>query len=387
MKVLIIPSWFPSQSNPYAGIFCVEQAKAMAQCYPNDEFYILNYGQDELLIDLKSPKQFLSKFKLKRKYKKGMNEISANLFQINMPVLTWNYRIGGFEYLVNRLIKDLKGVGFSIDLCHAHVAYPAGAIALKLKEHFGIPYVVTEHMAPFPFKHHLKNGKVEKKLMNAYSNAVSVIGVSPSMLKNMNAVHIPNVKYIPNVIDEEMFQIKKVNKKGNRIFSLGGLVERKGFQFLIKALSKVKEDFNCRIGGEGPFKRELEDMIEFYNLRDRISLLGSLTREQVLDEFQKADFFVLPSLYESFGVVYVEAMMTGLPVIATKCGGPENFVSEKSGVLCEPRDVNCLMETITSFLRSERHFNAEEIRESALEKFSKKVVCHEIYQEYLKCVV
>ena len=87
------------------------------------------------------------------------------------------------------------------------------------------------------------------------------------------------------------------------------------------------------IFGEGPERQKLEELVRINKMEKQIKLMGMQSRKVIADYLKECDCFVLASQTETFGVVYIEAMASGLPVIATKCGGPESFVNEENGVL------------------------------------------------------
>ena len=115
---------------------------------------------------------------------------------------------------------------------------------------------------------------------------------------------------------------------------------------LIRAFSKAFKDqpkVNLTIVGDGPEYNNLNNLIKTLKMEKQISLYGSANREEVKMLLQKSDAFVFSSQYETFGVVLIEAMACGLPVVATKCGGPESIIdSDKVGLLSEINEMNYL---------------------------------------------
>ncbi|MEM2604119.1 MAG: glycosyltransferase, partial [Candidatus Korarchaeum sp.] len=171
------------------------------------------------------------------------------------------------------------------------------------------------------------------------------------------------------------------------IFSLGALVPRKGFQYLIRAMPNVlreHHDVLCFIGGIGPYGKELRRIVRKLGLESKVKLLGFIPEDELSLWMNSCDVFVLPSLSESFGVVQIEAMACGKPVVATKNGGSEEIiVSEDYGLLCEPGDPDGLAERIAIALS--RGWDPDTIRSYALsfswENVVKRVV--DVYREVL----
>ena len=161
-------------------------------------------------------------------------------------------------------------------------------------------------------------------------------------------------------------------------------VERKGFRTLINAFAQVlRTNANVRleIGGDGPERKKLHELCKSLGIERSVLFLGSLSREQVRDALWRAHAFVLPSYLETFGVVLLEAMSTGLPVIATKCGGPEFFVDSKSGIIIEPGDEHGLAEAMQTVMHS-THYSAECIHRRIVDNFSEKVFAESLISVY-----
>jgi glycosyltransferase involved in cell wall biosynthesis len=109
---------------------------------------------------------------------------------------------------------------------------------------------------------------------------------------------------------------------------------------------------------------------------------GALTRAQAIQQMQACDIFILPSLGETFGIVLGEAMACGKPVIATRCGGPEYIVTEKTGILVAPRDVTALTDAIIFMLNAYSTFDPEHIRQSVLHRFGEASFLEAVASHY-----
>lgn len=103
-------------------------------------------------------------------------------------------------------------------------------------------------------------------------------------------------------------------------------------------------------------------------------MVGQKDKLEILDYLQNADVFILSSLKETFSVVCIEAMSQGVPVIATSCGGPEEFVEEKDGLLIKPNDVEALKEAIIKMVSTYRLYDRNLISDDCLKRFSPNVI-------------
>lgn len=171
---------------------------------------------------------------------------------------------------------------------------------------------------------------------------------------------------------EDMLRIKERYAGKKIIFSLGRLVEYKGFEYLIKAASLLSDDFVFLIGGTGPLKDSLQKNINDLGISERVVLLGYIPDEKVPDYFWACDLFVLSSIYktEAFAIVQIEAMSCGVPIVATRIEeSGVSWVNKQgiSGLNVPPRDAQSLADAIELIL-SDSELHANLVR-GALERY------------------
>jgi glycosyltransferase involved in cell wall biosynthesis len=130
-----------------------------------------------------------------------------------------------------------------------------------------------------------------------------------------------------------------------------------------------RPDVRLRIGGDGELHDSLAAQIRTLHLEDRVQLLGRLDRAAVVAELDACDALVLPSHIETFGVVLIEALARGRPVLATRCGGPESFVTPQDGELVARDDRDALAAGMTRLIARRNAFTPEELRARAIERF------------------
>ena len=244
-------------------------------------------------------------------------------------------------------------------LVHSHYWY-SGNVALKLKDYFEIPMVHNCHSLGRVKYEILKEDKppfadmrlLEEELILKRANAI--IASTPQEVKNiLDFYNIAgeNIELIRAGVDERLFKpiekmvaIKEIGLDfKNIILFVGRITKAKGLRILIKALAKVKREFNIElklfvIGGdvsntmhseiESNEKEYIKKLINKINLSDDVVFLGPIEREKLPYYYSVADICVVPSLYESFGLVAVEAMACGTPVIASKVGGLAHTIKD-----------------------------------------------------------
>lgn len=399
MNIFIIPSWYPSQGNPIAGIFFKEQASYIAELNANLNVGISLWGQSDPALMLNknltaSLKNFATAIVEKRTTE--INSLSNNLHEIKSPTLNWTHKIlaGNISKVVeanlHNFTKFEQRFG-KVDILHAHVSYPAGYVAMVLAEKFNIPYIITEHMGPFPFKAFITGkGKIYPKLAEPLRKANAVIAVSPTLAEDMAKSGFRRPSFIPNVINEDLFSIKTAAPPSPFIyFTLATVSQEKGFDDLLDAIAIVsgkRSDVVFEIGGGGSAAALYKRKAAALGIEKFIQWLGPLSREEASKRYQKCHAFVLPSHGETFGVVYAEALASGKPVIATRCGGPECIVDDSNGLFAEVKNSTDLAAQIIYMVDNYARYDAAKIRQGFEGKFSKKVVIPQIVGLYKSLV-
>ena len=254
--------------------------------------------------------------------------------------------------VVDRLIQKKQ---LTFDLIHAHFTWPSGNIGVRLKEKYGKPVIITIHENGEWFDQEVG---MDHPLINAaWCGANALIRVNrkdvPVLQRYNKCVYaIPNgfppaFHPVDTAIARERLGLSAEKKI---IFALGYLIKRKGFNYLIDAMKQIcsqRNDVTCYIGGVGSERGSLQGQIDRLHLMENVRLIGSVPSEVLSLWMNACDLFVLPSLSESFGVVQIEALACGKPVVATRNGGSEEVItSDEYGILVEPADSGDLAEKI-----------------------------------------
>ena len=392
LKVFIIPSWYPTNKNPIAGIFFREQAVALAESHLEIKVFVSAIHLYQL-----TPRNLTETIKNIFKFildSTSESIVSSRLIEVKSVALSWTDKL--FNGNLNRQFNIhernfLRAINLfgGIDIIHAHSISPGGYIAKLLSEKYKIPYVITEHVRPDLFG--VINGKVPLKTHQAIQNASAFFAVSPSLSKEIRQLGYKNVNYLPNMVNESIFKPKAFNtENGDFVFcTVSRMVSGKGIDDLLHAIHKVtkkNENITFKIGGDGPKFQEFIRLANQLGISNQINWLGNLSREGVLSAIQDSHAFVLPSHYETFGVVYAEAIACGKPIIATKCGGSECIVNKTNGVLINVSDVNALADAINNVVDNIDNFDSTKIREDFLNRFSFKKVIGDLYENYQRVI-
>jgi glycosyltransferase involved in cell wall biosynthesis len=401
MKILIIPSWYPWPDSPLRGIFCREQAVYIGQMRPDWAIAIAVWGQRRYTLSLCNPFKTLAVLAdfLHSKSKPHKRYLLPNVCEFHRPTLEWTkrWRQGNIEGMVRTCRKILQLVirDFgSLDLVHAHVTFPGGWIAMKLNLTDSIPYMITEHMGPFPFSEFCNaDGTIKEAIREPMRHARAVVAVSSTQAGQIANKGFPHPRVIPNMVDEDFFKLSTREKKIGEnfiFFSLTALSTSKGIRDLLQAVAifldglddSGRNRLEFRIGGGGEEAKSLKALAKGLKIGPWLRWLGPLPRTQTLEMFHSCDCFVLPSHMESFGLALLEALTCGKPVISTRCGGPEFMVTPRNGILVSRQNPTELARAMNEMFLNNKEYKGSLIRQRILEKFSKTVVTDQIETVY-----
>lgn len=414
MHVLIIPSeeFLPPQSH-LAGIFQKHQALALQQAG-------CKVGVISIRQSLSVP-MLLKAMLFKLVGKQPANELKDQsilslvgllvdkIFRVNQYITNEKIdelevlRIDGFYFLppskhTNHIgwVKAGKAIWKKYcalhgtpDIIHAHNAVYAGILANQISKQTGIPYCITEHSS-FVARN-LESGLIRNRIKKAYEQAAGFFVVSHFLGQKIDLLYDTKFKWkqIPNVLDPTIEKAPMLTEnlpmQPFLFISIGSLIPLKRHQDLIEAFHQqfaADEQVQLVIAGDGELKQALQSQIDRLGLQHRVQLTDRMNRQQVLQLIDRSHALVLCSGIETFGVVLIEALSRGKPVIATKCGGPESIVEESNGLLCPIGDINALSKAMLQIKDNYQQYLPASIRAAALQRYSQDAFAQQLIKEY-----
>ena len=273
--------------------------------------------------------------------------------------------------------KHIEKKWGKIDVICVHFGNMA-AYAECIKKMYGVPYIVVEHDSAILTKS-ITQKQLERQ-KRGYDGANAVIAVSAALKNELQKITKHQVEIIHNIVPDYMFVKNNRIKSNDEEFcfiSVGNLKKSKAFDLTIKAFSHVvKNNKNVKliIVGSGSEEMYLKELTAKCNIEDKVEFAGTISNRKLPELLTRCDCFVLPSKFETFGVVYIEAMACGLPVIATKCGGPEEFINEMNGVLLETDTPMELARIMEKFVENHREYDKKGIALAVEKQFSAEVI-------------
>jgi glycosyltransferase involved in cell wall biosynthesis len=292
-------------------------------------------------------------------------EVSRNLEVIRIPA--WRNRqdrTGAFEliaFIVSAILWTFRlFAGHTTRKPYATVAFfglPSGAVALMLKVFHRIPYVVSLRggdvpgFRPYDFGAYHK--MIRPLLRMIWKNASAIVANSAGLrdlaLQFDSRFEIP---IIPNGVDAERFRAETHENSYARIFSVGRIVYQKGLDLAMRALSGLKDlDWEWRIAGDGPQMALLKTLAETLGIQDRIQFLGWQAHDFLVEHYGWSNMFLFPSRHEGMPNAVLEAMASGLPVVASRISGNEELVVDgETGLLVPSEDVDSLRDALRKLI-------------------------------------
>lgn len=256
-------------------------------------------------------------------------------------------------------IKGMQLTGkHAFDVINAHFVIPSGVPALLIAKIRKIPLVVTliggdiydPSKGISPHKHALLRATI--RYIVGAADAVTAI----SHDTKQRAIELHGVKkdievipigLVPNTSKALPREALGFREEDIVCVSIGRLVPRKGYQTLLAAWAHIPSA-QLVIIGDGPMKKDLEQLIRRYELTDRVRLVGFVSEEEKYGILRTADVYVSAAQHEGFGIVFLEAMEAGLPIIAANDGGQKDFLEHgKHALLVPPHDVQGIVDAVT----------------------------------------
>lgn len=376
MNVFVISRGLPEEGS---GIFEFDQAKALADYGHNVTF---------IALDLRS---------IRRRRMFGIQALrkhSMNIVRVSFPIgaLSWKifYRFGE-KFLIKGLKKAIKCYGMC-DIIHTHF-FENGYISLKAVEKVcpGVPIVLTEHSSAINKPLQYIDCYKKKIAYYTYNNVDYLITVSESLAKRIKENFGVKSKVIYNVADLSLFKAKYIPDE-NRVIdfiSVGNLKSNKRMDLLIRCFCKAfHNDSNKKliICGDGPEYSDLKKVMKDCGAGKNVVLAGKRSRSEIAEYFNESKAFILLSKSETFGVAFIEAMAAGLPVISTKSGGPECFITNDTGMLVEDDDMS-IVAAMKKILKEQAKYDRNAISRYANDNFAPNIIAGKLtitYKEILK---
>ena len=271
---------------------------------------------------------------------------------------------GAMVWILFKSVKIIKRE--KIELIHSQ-GFLSGILGYILKKITKIPYLITIQSADFSVYHPRLNINIIKLIYRKiekiiFKNADFCHAVSYYLEKHFKGSEAKRTVTIPDGVSRNKFKPdpnKKITRKElgfdteNLIVCVSRLEHKNGTHDLVEAAKYLDGlDFKIMICGDGSDRKKLENMVEKFNLKEKVLFLGDILHADLPKYVACADIFVRPSLAEGFGIVFLEAMAAEVAVIGTPVGGIPDFLKDgETGLFCKPGEPKDIAEKIKILIK------------------------------------
>lgn len=366
-SVLFLPKWYPDRYDAQFGVFLQKHARAIAR---HTRVFVLYLNPDSTMN---------SKFDLIRNDEGDLTELIVYYKECTTggPVIKklcnlWRYLLAARKGL--RLAKDEIG---RPDIVHVNIMSRPAALAYWLKVSSGIPYVITEEWTGYGSNAFARKPWIEKagaRFLAARAN--SILTVSRSLWEHMVRHGLKNNYHIiGNIIEDVALRPNPYNDGIIRILNISDHVDwKKGITDIIRVFAEIAPahpHIELHLIGDGPDHELIKQVAMETGLAGgRIKIYGRKFNDFVYEIMPEIDFLIVNSTFETFSVATAEALVNGKPVIVTRCGGPEEFVTPDVGYVIDHSSPDQLKQAMLDMLANINDFDPVKLSEYAKSRFS-----------------
>ncbi len=295
----------------------------------------------------------------------------------------WFWRFKDFfeQQQLKQLIRK-----YNPALLHLHVVYGFGREAVWMKKKRNIPFIVSEHMGPFPFKW-IPN--VDIDVIEPMRKAERIIAVSHAQAYQITEVVGVKPDIISNVVNSKDFKYRENQAAAHLQIVLTGIYDSiKGADYLLEVMPLFLKHYPTAVlhlVGGAPTERmtALQLLVAKEGISSSVVFHGSLTAKELNTLFAQCSFYVCASEWESFGLTMLEALFTGLPVLSTDCGGVHEFMNAENGIIiANDRSNQTLLQGMIQMTDQLSSFNRQAIAAEVQHRFSAASIKEKYYSVY-----
>ena len=378
MHVLIIPTWYPNGADKLIGIYHKEYANALAKN---------NVKVNMLYIDrqlISHPIRYLLMNKREVIDEGNYKTYIRKMFDVRR--ISYSMSINNYCNVLEKAFKEYIKENGKPDILHAQVTIPAGYAACRLGKKYNIPVVVTEHSSYYQRFFNEQNIKYSKFVLeNSYYTTVSKY-----MATWING-NFGRCDVLPNLVDVDSFMLPRKKIDDLKLITISGLRRNKYIDNTIEALkylidSKKVSNASLTVVGDGQDAYVFKNKCKELNMEKYVNFVGRKTKEEVARLLSEHNIYVVSSDTETFCIPAIEAFASGIPVVSTKCNGPEEFIDKKSGKLVAFGDIKAMANAILEVYNNIDNYDIKYLRSIASRYSAKSIIdkAMSIYNKLLK---
>ncbi|HRF43376.1 MAG TPA: glycosyltransferase [Candidatus Competibacteraceae bacterium] len=355
MKILVLTGFWPTKANPISGVFVAQQCAAFERA--GCDVRIVSIGNT-----FHKPATLITEnisgfvFESAKLCQIRVNNLPEHLFRLPGALKVNSYLTGQAIYRhIDKLFLTWKPDAV---LVHG-LRYIATSIAHWRNLIKGRSVIVLHGVDP-QFAPHRVTTAHRKHLMKVLPFIDTVVAVGNPLRSYSKDIGLGDPLVIPNGTDlpplKEIHFSQRPFDETRVVLSVSNLVKLKGIDLNLRALARFgaahpDTRWEYRVIGDGPERANLEQLARALGIQDRVRFLGRLNHSETMQQVGDCDIFSLPSWGEAFGIVYLEAMARGRPVIGCWQNGAQDIISHQvDGLLVMPQEERSLFEALNRML-------------------------------------
>lgn len=357
VHVLFVPAWYPNKHDIQNGSFVRKHALAASTCSKVSVMFIK--ASDKTSREIKHHENLAEYIFYFRRSK-------------YLPVTFYRYLETAWNAF--NQIKEERGIP---DLINLVILRQNILPALALAAFWRKPYMVTEHWSGFISGKFDKQPSWKKKLhKRIYKNSEAIAVVSETLEKAMKRNGIEGkFSHIPNIISQPPEPVSEPSS--NTFLVVADLVEEvKNISGVLHAFNTISQEFSDArliIAGGGEDEAQLKKLAVTSKSKEKITFTGRVSPEEATKMIASAGCIVVNSFYETFSMVAAEALAAGTPLICTRCGGPEEFLTDETALMIDTGNQEQLELAMRDILSGKKTFSSQKMREAVREFKPEKV--------------
>lgn len=370
----MLPKWYPNETDVQLGTFVQQQAR------------LLKEDNDVYVIYVQAIADLPHRWKVVDRTEEGLNERVVYFRSAKGWFRRWRQ--------ANRYRRAQQMAyaqwGIDVDVCHVHVPYRSALLALWLYIKKRVPFVVTEHWSGhLTGLFHQKNSLDKFLYKGVVKKAAGIVVVSELLRQKFKANTGLDALVIPNLIEGPLTVPDRPSAADDeriRLLSVADMVDHiKDITGLIAAFEQariVRPQLHLTLIGGGADEQHIRAVIRRRKLENSIEMRGRLPHAEVLQAYSDCAIYVCNSTVETFGMAVAEALMAGKPVVCTRCGGPEEFLSAENALQVDPGNVPQLTAALLDMAQHYPTYDAQQISTAIQGRFGAAAVRRQLNALY-----
>ena len=378
--ILVVSTWYPHRNYKLLGIYHKHFCKALANA---------GVKVNMLHVDRYGISNFWRYPFMNKSYQVACEGYTTYFKRmLNVRRISFDLQTRLYAKRLEKLYYEYEKIHGKPDVLHAQVTVPAGYAACMLGKKIGVPVVITEHASYFQ---RFMSGREGKFAKFAVENAAALTCVGQYMQRIYNEKYNLDAEVLPNIVDCSAYQQPRAKNVGVLKFtSICALREGKNIDLAVKALRILRDKnalpaFEYTVVGDGFCAEEYKSATKNMQMEDCVRFVGQKATDEIAQILSQTDIFLVPSELETFCIPAVEALASGVPVVSTKCRGPEGFLTPACSELCEVNDADSMADAILRLYNRMDSIDENEVRRIA-KQFDGEAVANQAIEIYRRII-